>query len=98
MTLYLKGHGKHDKFNLKHLNLLKKTQLFQLQLAVFSMPLEVERYTVPHLKAIIGGKMENRGLRCGSILILWYPLCKIALLVHTGGLGRFVSLSTVDIH
>ena len=59
------------------------------------MPLEVERHTVPQMKALIGGKLEYRGLMCDSLFTLCHPLCKIALLVHRVGLVRFVSLSTV---
>ena len=45
MTLYLKG---YQKYNISKLS-------FQLCPAVFSMPLEVECHTVPHLKALIRG-------------------------------------------
>ena len=95
MTLYLKGHRKCDIFYLKHLNLLNKKKIFQLWPAVFLTPLEVEQHTVSHMKALIGGELEYRGLMHDSLFTLCHPLCKIALLVHRMGLVRFVSLSTV---
>ena len=97
MTLYLKGHRKCDMFYLKHLNLLNKKKIFQLWPAVFLTPLEVEQHTVSHIKALIGGELECRGLMHDSLFTLRYPLCKIALLVHRMGLVWFVSLSTVSV-
>ena len=46
------------------------------------MPLEVQGHTVPHLKALISGKLEPRGLRCGNTFILCYTLLKRAILLH----------------
>ena len=59
------------------------------------IPLKVEQHTVSHMKALIGGELEYRGLMRDSLFTLRHPLCKIALLVHRMGLVRFVSLSTV---
>ena len=59
------------------------------------MPLEVERHTVSHMKPLISGELDYRGLMRGSLFTLCHPLLKVALLVHRMGLGRFVSLSTV---
>ena len=46
------------------------------------MPLEVQGHTVPHLKALISGKMEPRGLRCSSLFILCQTLWKNTSLLH----------------
>ena len=46
------------------------------------MPLEVQGHTVPHLKGLMCGKMEVRGLRCGSIFILCHTPLKNAILLH----------------
>ena len=59
------------------------------------MPLEVQGHTVPHLKALISGKVEPRGLRCGSTFILYYALLKKAILLHTEGLVKTEMASTV---
>ena len=59
------------------------------------MPLEIQSHAIPHFKADIRGKLNPRGLECGSIFTLCHPFFKIALLVHTEGLGQFVSLSSV---
>ena len=55
----------------------------------------VQGHTVPHLKALMCGKMEPSGLRCGGIFILCYALLKIALLLHTEGFVKFHSGRTV---
>ena len=47
------------------------------------MPLEVQAHTVPHLKALISGIMELRGLGCGSTFNLCHALLKKAILLHT---------------
>ena len=44
------------------------------------------------------GKLEPGGLRCGGTFILCYLLSEIVLLVHTEGLGRFISLSSVGMN
>ena len=59
------------------------------------MPIEVQGHTVPHLKALINGKLEPRGLRCGSTFILCYVLLKTAILLHTKGLVKTEMASTV---
>ena len=46
------------------------------------MPLEVQSHAVPHLKALISGKMEPRGLRCSSLFILCQTLWKNTSLLH----------------
>ena len=46
------------------------------------MPLEVQGHRVPHMKALISGKLEPRGLRCGNTFILCYTLLKRAILLH----------------
>ena len=79
MTLYLKGHWNYERSNLELLNLLNKNALFwnfQVLSLVFPMPLQLQHYTVPHLKALISGKLEPRGLRCGSTFIQCYVLLK----------------------
>ena len=48
-----------------------------------------------HSKAEIRIKLKPIGLECGSIFLLYYPLFKIALLVHTESLGLFISLNSV---
>ena len=66
MTLYLKGHWNYERSKLELLNLLNKNALFwniQVLSLVFPMPLEIQSHTVPHLKALIGGKLEKIGLR-----------------------------------
>ena len=85
MTLYLKGHWKYEMSNLELLNLLNKNGLFwnfQIWPLVFPMPLEIQSYTVPHLKALISGKLEPRGLRFGSTFILCHALLNKAILLH----------------
>ena len=62
------------------------------------MPLEVQGHTVPHLKALISGKSEPRGLRCGSTFILCYVLLKTAILLHTEGLVKTEMANTVTIN
>ena len=59
------------------------------------MPLEVQGHTVPHLKALISGKLEPSRLRCGSTFILCYVLPKTAILLHTEGLVKTEMASTV---
>ena len=51
--------------------------------------------TVPHLKALISGKFETRGLRCGRIYVLCHALLSKAILLHTEGLQMNI---TVFIH
>ena len=46
------------------------------------MPLEIQSHTIPHLKALISGKMEPRGLRWGSTFRVCQTLFKIAYLLH----------------
>ena len=59
------------------------------------MSFEVHSRAIPHFKADIRGKLEQRGQRCGGTLILCFSPSKIAHLVHTKGLVQFVSLSNV---
>ena len=59
------------------------------------MPLKVQGHIVPHLKGLISGKLEPRGLRCGSTFILYYALLKKAILLHTEGLVKTEMASTV---
>ena len=61
------------------------------------MPLEVQGHTVSVLKALNCGKLEPRGLRCGSIFVLCHALLKKAILLHREGVVPFVSLNTVFI-
>ena len=46
------------------------------------MPLKIQGHTVPHLKGLMCGKLEARGLRCGNIFILCQPLLKNDILLH----------------
>ena len=46
------------------------------------MPLEIQSHTIPHLKALISGKMEPRGLRWGSTFRVCQTLFKSAYLLH----------------
>ena len=46
------------------------------------MPLEIQSHTIPHLKALISGKMEPRRLRCGNTFILCHALLNTAILLH----------------
>ena len=59
------------------------------------MPLEVQSHAVSPLKALISGKMEPRGLRCGSTFILCYALLKKPILLHTEGLVKTEMASAV---
>ena len=59
------------------------------------MPLKKHGCTIPHLKALISGKLEPRVLRCGSTFILYYALLKKAILLHTEGLVKTEMASTV---
>ena len=52
------------------------------------MPLEVHDHTVPHLKALISGKYEPRGLRCGSSSRVCQTLLKSAALQHKASLVK----------
>ena len=85
MTLYLKGHWNYERSKLELLNLLNKNALFwnfQVLSLVFPMPLEIQSHTVPHLKALISGKNEPRGLRYGSTFRVCQALLKSAILLH----------------
>ena len=65
------------------LNLLNKNALFwnfQVLSLVFPMPLEI--HTVPHLKALISGNLEPRGLRWGSTFRVCQALLNTAILLH----------------
>ena len=46
------------------------------------MPLEIQSHTVPHLKALISGNLEPRGLRWGSTFRVCQALFKSAVLLH----------------
>ena len=59
------------------------------------MPFEVKGHTVSHLKALISGELEPRGLRCGSSFVLCNPLLKKAILLHKEGLSKTALASTV---
>ena len=61
------------------------------------MPLEIQSHAIPHFKADISGKLEPRGLRHDRISMYCQSLLNRAHLLHKGGLGRFVSLSTVPL-
>ena len=85
MTLYLKGHWNYERSKLELLNLLNKNALFwnfQVLSLVFPMPLEIQSHTVPHLKALISGNLEPRGLRWGSTFRVCQALFKSAVLLH----------------
>ena len=85
MTLYLKRHWNSERSKLELLNLLNKNALFwnfQVLSLVFPMPLEIQSHTVPHLKALISGKNEPRGLGCGSTFSVCQALLKSAILLH----------------
>ena len=69
--------------------------MLQIELVMFPMPLKVEGHTVPHLKARVSGKLVSRGLCNGTTFSLCNLLLKSVYLLHKGGLGWFVSLSTV---
>ena len=80
MTLYLKGHWNYDRSKLELFNLLNKNTLFwnfQVLSLVFPMPPEIHSHTVPHLKALISGNLEPRGLRWGSTLGSARPSLKV---------------------
>ena len=61
------------------------------------MPLKLQGHTVPHLKGLMCGKMEVRGLRCGSIFILCHALLKNAILLHIEATVRIFFGPTVHI-
>ena len=69
---------------------------FQIENVIISMSLEVEGHTVPHSKAPVSCKLVSRGLSNGSIFSLSPVLLKSVYLLNKWGLGRFVSLSTVN--
>ena len=46
------------------------------------MPLEIQNHTVPHLKALIIGKNEPRGLRYGSTFNVCQAFLKSVILLH----------------
>ena len=54
------------------------------------MPHELQGHTVPHLKALISGCLEPRGLRYGSIFSLCHALLKKSILVHTEQIVRIL--------
>ena len=58
---------------------------FQLWLAVFSIPLEVQDHSVPQWKALRCGKYEPRGLSCGSTFNICQDVLKSANLIHKQG-------------
>ena len=66
MTLYLKRHQKYDRSKLKVPFMLSKFRRFNFEV-VFLVPFE--GHTIPHLKVLISGKLEPRGIRCGSTFI-----------------------------
>ena len=56
MTFYLKGHQIYQKSKLKlpkKMPLLCKMKSLNLQVVAVLMPLEIKRYTIPHLKLLI---------------------------------------------
>ena len=59
------------------------------------MSFEVHSRAIPHFKADISGKYKQMGLRHDCISMNCQSLLNIAHLLHKGGLGRFVSLSTL---
>ena len=64
---------------------------------VFPVPFDLWAYKVPHLKAPVCGYMEPRGLRCGKTLILCHALLKKTTSLHTDGLVKFHSHTTVHL-
>ena len=67
------------------LNLLNKNALFgnfQVLSLVFPMSLEIQSHKVPHLKALISGENEPRGLGCSSTFMVCQALLKSAILLH----------------
>ena len=113
MTLYLKGHWNYERSKLELLNLLNKNALFwnfQVLSLVFPMPLEIQSHTVPHLKALISGNLEPRGLRWGSTFRVCQALFKSAVLLHKEAYRanlfssecisyvKFISFFSVSIH
>ena len=46
------------------------------------MPFEVQGHTVPHLKALISGNLEQRQQVCGYIFIFFHAFLKKAILLH----------------
>ena len=61
------------------------------------MPLEIQSHTIPHLKALISGKMEPRGLRCSSLFILCQTLWKNTSLLHKMRFVWLVLATTVKV-
>ena len=58
-----------------------KFQIFLIWPVVYLMPLEVQGHAVPHLKALINGKLEFWRLECDNIFRLCYLLSKSLILV-----------------
>ena len=53
---------------------------------------------MPHLKAVISGKYEPRGLKCGSTFRVCQTLLKSAVLLHKVGLVKTAVPITVYMH
>ena len=60
------------------------------------MPLKVQDHTVLHLKDLMCGTIEARGLRCGIIFILCHTLLKNDILLHKEATVRIFIGPSVD--
>ena len=66
----------------------KKSPFFKVNLKVLiwpivhPKPLEVYTHKRCHLKAVISGSLDLKGLRCGSTFTLYHALLKKAILHH----------------
>ena len=68
-------------------------QMFQLCTVIFLIPLKLQDYTVPPLKAPGRGKYESRELCCSSTFNICQDILKIANLQHKQGFGDSEFLS-----
>ena len=71
-----------------------KFQIFLIWPVVYLMPLEVQGHAVPHLKALVNGKLESWRLGCGNISRFCYLLFKNLNLVLKMGFAWFVFSTT----
>ena len=85
MTLYFKGNQKYDRSNLKTYTSTYKAELLTLTNVIFLIPSKLRGHTVPHLKFIIHGKYETRGLSCGSTSSICQEILKSDNLLHKRG-------------
>ena len=49
------------------------------------MPVEIEVHTVPHFEATIDAKVEQEGLECNGIYIIYHIRLHLGLLLHKTG-------------